>query len=196
MSRKAKIERKTAETDIRLELNLDGRGEAEISTGIGFFDHLLQAFVKHSSFDMHLEATGDLHVDAHHTVEDVGIVIGQALDIALSDRRGIERFGSAYCPLDEALVRAVVDISGRGFLAYRAELPQGQVGVFPTELMEEFLRAVAVNGRLTLHVDLLDGKNRHHCLEAMIKATARALRLAVFCHSEKGTIPSTKGVLS
>jgi imidazoleglycerol-phosphate dehydratase len=195
MARKSKITRTTAETRITVELDLDGGSVSRISTGIGFFDHLIDALRKHAGFDLVVEAKGDLHVDGHHTVEDVGIVLGQALAEALGDCRGINRFGHAYCPLDEALARSVVDISGRPFLNFICPLQLQQVGEFAGELFEEFLRALAMNARVTLHVELLYGRNQHHAMEAMIKATARALRAAVAVDDRQEGIPSTKGVL-
>ncbi len=195
MTRQAKITRKTKETDIAVSLNLDGKGEGSISTGIGFFDHLLESLQKHSGFSLQIQARGDLHVDGHHTVEDVGIALGQALDQALGDRTGIARFGHAYCPLDESLARAVVDISGRGFISYECPLPLGAIGAFQGELFEEFLRAFAMNAKITLHVTLLTGKNQHHALEAMTKALARALRMAAALDSGQAGVPSTKGTL-
>ncbi len=195
MKRQATINRKTRETDISLSLTLEGSGEASISTGIGFFDHLLEALAKHARFDLTVQAKGDLHVDGHHTVEDVGICLGQALDEALETRTGIERYGHAYCPLDEALARSVVDISGRGFLAYRYDLIVGWVGGFDDQLFEEYLRALALNAQITLHVELVYGANRHHALEAMTKSMARALRTAVRIDPNALDIPSTKGVL-
>jgi len=195
MDRHSKITRKTNETNITITLNLNGTGQGSISTGIGFFDHLLEAFKKHSSIDLALDAKGDLHIDGHHTVEDIGIVLGQAFDQALGDRAQIARFGHAFCPLDEALVRAVVDISGRPFFNFECDMSFTKVGEFDGELFEEFLRAFAMNAKVTLHLTLLSGKNQHHVLEAMTKAFARALRMA-FSYDEKQTgIPSTKGVL-
>jgi imidazoleglycerol-phosphate dehydratase len=195
MARKSKITRTTAETRITIEIDLDGGNVSRISTGIGFFDHLLDALRKHAGFDLVVEAQGDLHIDGHHTVEDVGIVLGQALAQALGDGSRISRFGYAYCPLDEALGRGVVDISGRPFLNFICPLPLQQVGEFAGELFEEFLRAFAMNARLTLHVELLNGRNQHHAMEAMIKAIARALRAAVALDERQSGIPSTKGVL-
>jgi len=195
MNRKALVNRKTIETEISVSLNLDGSGQGECSSGIGFFDHLLDALRKHGRFDLDIKVKGDLHIDGHHTVEDTGIVLGQAFAQALGDCAGITRFGHAYCPLDEALARAVVDISGRGFLFYENDLDAGLVGQFESELFPEFLRALAMNARITLHVSLLYGQNRHHALEAMIKAVARALRMAVSPDGAQAGIPSTKGVL-
>jgi len=195
MSRQAKVTRKTKETDIIVSLNLDESAEGSISSGIGFFDHLLESLQKHSGFSLQINAKGDLHVDGHHTIEDLGIVLGQAFDQALGDRNGIVRFGHAYCPLDESLARAVVDISGRGFLSYECPLPLRMVGEFQGELFEEFLRAFAMNAKVTLHVTLLAGKNAHHALEAMTKALARALRMAAAIDSGQAGVPSTKGTL-
>ena len=195
MSRKSRLQRKTKETDISVNLNIDGKGKGDISTGVGFFDHLLDALRKHGQFDMDIKATGDLHIDAHHTVEDAGIILGQAFAEALGDCPGITRFGYAYCPLDEALARAVVDVSGRGFLHFENPVKTEKVGQFDGELFQEFLRGFAVNAKVTLHVTLLYGQNQHHSLEAMIKAVAKALRMAVSIDNEQPGIPSTKGVL-
>lgn len=195
MKRSAEITRKTRETDITVDLNVDGSGKGIVQSGIGFFDHLLDALKKHAYFDLDLRAKGDLHIDGHHTVEDIGIVVGQAFDKALNDRKGIERFGCAFCPLDEALARSVVDVSGRGFLVFECDLQFGTIGVFEGALFEEFLRAFATNARLTLHVCLLAGKNQHHALEAMMKSMAVALRKAVAFNIRQKGIASTKGVL-
>ncbi|MDZ7723358.1 MAG: imidazoleglycerol-phosphate dehydratase HisB [candidate division KSB1 bacterium] len=193
MKRKAHMERNTKETRIQLSLNLDGCGDGSVSTGIGFFDHLLDALQKHAGFDLNLKAAGDLHIDGHHTVEDAGIVFGQVFSEAVGDAGGIHRFGWAYCPLDEALARAVVDISGRAFFRYSSELELRRVGGFDGELFTEFLRAFADNARINLHVTLIDGSNHHHAMEAMIKATARALRMALTRDDRETGIPSTKG---
>ena len=195
MERTANITRKTKETDIKIDLKIDGSGQGTITSGIGFFDHLLDAFCKHGMFDLNLQAKGDLHIDGHHTVEDCGIVLGTALKQALGDCKGIVRFGHAFCPLDEALSRAVVDISGRGFLYYECNIPMKMVGDFDGELFVEFLRAFAVNAGITLHVSMLYGQNLHHIFESMIKAVARALRQAVANDLLNNDIPSTKGVL-
>jgi len=185
--------RKTNETDIRVSLNLDGTGDHRISTGIPFFDHMLAQLARHGHFDLDIEAKGDLEIDGHHTVEDVGWVLGQALREALGDRRGIVRFGHAYVPLDEALTRVVIDLSGRPYLVYKAEFKSARVGDLQTELIEEFLKAFVQEGRFNLHVESLYGKNQHHIAETLFKATARALHTATrVAHSE---IPSTKGVL-
>jgi len=195
MSRKSQIKRKTNETDISVNLYIDGNGHGEISSGVGFFDHLLDALRKHGQFDMDIKATGDLHIDAHHTVEDTGIILGQAFAEALGDCSGITRFGYAYCPLDEALARAVVDVSGRGFFHFENPVKIEKVGQFDGELFQEFLRAFAINAKITLHVTLLYGQNQHHALEAMIKAVARALKMATSIDKHQSGIPSTKGVL-
>lgn len=195
MPRHGKIVRNTLETKVSVSLSMDVVGESRIQTGIGFFDHLLSAWSKHSGVVLSVDASGDLHVDQHHTVEDVGIALGQALDQALGDRNGIVRFGHAYCPLDEALVRAVVDISGRGFFEFHSCCPLAQVGQFQGELLPEFLRAVAVNAKLTLHMDILRGRDQHHIQEAAMKSFARAFRMASAIDTLGGSIPSTKGVL-
>jgi imidazoleglycerol-phosphate dehydratase len=195
MARISNITRKTRETDITVKLNLDGKGQAVINTGIGFFDHLLASLTKHAAFDLELNAQGDLHVDGHHTVEDVGIVLGQAIAAAAGDGRGIQRFGFAYCPLDESLGRAVVDYSGRPFLHFSTCVTLQQVGTFAGELFEEFLRALTMNAKFTLHVELLHGRNQHHAMEAMIKAVARSLKACFAIDEREGDIPSTKGVL-
>jgi imidazoleglycerol-phosphate dehydratase len=196
MSRAADVQRKTKETDIRVRLALDGPGRASVKTGIGFFDHMLEALARHALLDLEVSAAGDLHVDAHHTVEDVGIVLGQALAQALGERRGIRRYGEATVPLDDALARAVVDVSGRPFLAYHAEPPAWQmVGDFDVALAPEFFRAVATHGGLTLHLDLLRGQNAHHVVEAVFKAFARALLEATTVDPRVSDVPSTKGSL-
>jgi imidazoleglycerol-phosphate dehydratase len=195
MKRQAEITRKTKETHITLTVDLDGSGRGELKTGIGFFDHLLDALCKHAGFDLSIDASGDLYVDGHHTVEDVGIVLGQAFDRALGERKGITRFGFAYCPLDEALARSVVDISGRPFFNMENPMKLRNIGEFQGELFPEFLRAFAMNAKITLHIALLCGQNQHHALEAMIKSLARALRMAVAPDNTFSDIPSTKGVL-
>ncbi len=196
MSREATVERITAETELRLRFDLDGTGEASIETGIGYFDHMLNAFARHGSFNLVVHAEGDLHVDGHHTVEDTGIALGQAIAGALGDRRGIRRYGEATVPLDEALVRVVVDCSGRPFLAWHADPPAWQMlGEFDVALAPEFFRAVAVHAGLTLHVDLIRGQNAHHIVEATFKAFARALDAATALDPRVTDIPSTKGVL-
>src|SRR5215468_3614255 len=185
--------RKTNETDIRVDLNLDGAGDYRIETGIPFFDHMLAQLARHGAFDLNIAAKGDLEIDGHHTVEDVGWVLGQALREALGDRRGIVRFGHAYVPLDEALTRVVIDLSGRPYLVYKTEFKATRIGDLQTELIEEFLKAFVQEGRLNLHVENLYGRNQHHIAETIFKATARALYAAT--RVEHAEIPSTKGVL-
>ena len=194
-ARQAKVERRTRETQIEADLVLDGTGIVDVKTGLGFLDHMLAALATHAGFDLRLAAAGDLQIDAHHTVEDVGIVIGDALREALGDRRGITRFGHAYVPLDEALARAVVDLSGRGYLRYRARFRAERVGEVPTELFEDFFQALSDHGRFNLHLDAIRGRNAHHVAEAMFKAVARALRHAVALDPRIAGVPSTKGVL-
>jgi imidazoleglycerol-phosphate dehydratase len=195
MARTAQLHRKTAETDIRLALNLDGTGQADLATGVGFLDHMLTLLARHSLCDLSVRAEGDLHVDAHHTVEDVGICLGLALAEALGDKAGIRRYGSATLPMDEALVTAAVDLSGRPFCVWQVELPPELLGTFNAPLAEEFWRAVSSSGRLTLHVLCHHGRNSHHIIEAVYKATARALRQAVEADPRMPGVPSTKGVL-
>lgn len=196
MSRTGEAQRKTKETDVRVRLALDGAGRAQVKTGVGFFDHMLEALARHALCDLEIEAKGDLQVDAHHTVEDVGIVLGQALSQALGDRRGIRRFGEATVPLDDALARVVVDVSGRPFLAYHADPPTWQkVGDYDVALTPEFFRALAIHGGLTIHVDLLRGQNAHHVVEAVFKAAARALGEATSLDPRITDVPSTKGAL-
>jgi imidazoleglycerol-phosphate dehydratase len=196
MARVGDIERKTGETDLKVRIALDGRGEARARTGIGFFDHMLEAFARHGLFDLVIEARGDLHVDGHHTVEDTGIALGLAIARALGDRSGIRRFGDALVPLDEALVRAVVDVSGRPFLAYHIEIPKWQMlGDYDVFLTPEFFRAVVLNAGLTVHLDLIRGDNPHHIVEAAFKAFARALDSATMLDPRVPGVPSTKGVL-
>jgi imidazoleglycerol-phosphate dehydratase len=194
-ARRATLHRKTRETDIQLFLDLDGHGAAEISTGVGFLDHMLTSLATHARFDLTIVCKGDLDIDPHHSVEDVAIVLGDALNHALSERRGITRFGHAYVPLDEALARCVVDLSGRAFLSYEVELPVAEVGTLPTELLEDFFRAFADHGRFTLHADLVRGRNGHHIAEALFKSLARALGTAVALDPRSSGVPSTKGVL-
>jgi imidazoleglycerol-phosphate dehydratase len=198
MARHAERSRKTKETEITVRLDLDGKGETAIDTGIGFFDHMLDALGRHSGFDLQVRCEGDLHIDAHHTVEDVGIVLGGALLESLGDKRGIARFADATVPLDEAVVRAVVDISGRPFIHYEVAVPGGQarVGEFDSALAAEFWRAFATESRVTLHLDLIRGANGHHIIEATFKAAARALRAATRLDTARpDEVPSTKGVL-
>ncbi|MDX9976073.1 MAG: imidazoleglycerol-phosphate dehydratase HisB [FCB group bacterium] len=193
--RRAELNRDTAETKIRLVLELDGEGRAEVNTGIGFFDHMLTHLAKHSLMNLTVAAEGDLHIDAHHTVEDVGICLGKAFAQALGEPKGLVRYGRSLVPMDEALAEAAVDISGRPFLSFRAELPGKVVGRFDAELAEEFLRAFAVNARITLHVNLRYGGNLHHCIEGIFKAVARALGEAVRIDPRVKGVPSTKGML-
>ena len=191
--RKTTKSRKTKETNISVNLNLDGTGEHKITTGIPFFDHMLAQIARHGHFDLEIEAKGDLEIDGHHTVEDVGLVLGQALRETLGDRRGIVRFGHAYVPLDEALTRVVIDLSGRPYLVYKAEFKAARIGDLQTELIEEFLKAFVQEGRFNLHIENLYGRNQHHIAETIFKATARALHDAT--RVEHSQIPSTKGVL-
>ncbi len=193
--REVRVERETAETRVRVALNLDGQGRAAIATGVGFFDHMLTLLAYQALFDLAVEAEGDLHVDAHHTVEDVGIVLGQALARALGDRRGIRRYGQALTPMDEALALVALDCSGRGLLVWEGGFPTEKVGTFDTELVPEFFRALALHGGLTLHIRLLAGANSHHMAEAAFKGVGRALRQAVAPDPRRGEVPSTKGVL-
>jgi imidazoleglycerol-phosphate dehydratase len=195
MNRIASIHRETAETKIRVEVNLDGTGQAKLSTGVGFFDHMLTLLAKHSLIDLIVEAQGDLHVDAHHTVEDVGICLGKALAQALGNKAGICRYGSATIPMDEALVTAAVDLSGRAFCVWSAELPPEMLGTFNAPLAEEFWRALSSSGAFNLHVVCHHGKNSHHVVEAIFKAGARALRQATEPDPRGSGVPSTKGVL-
>ncbi len=195
MSRTATIERNTFETKIRLSIDLDGEGKSQLKTGIGFFDHMLTLFSKHSLIDLKLEVDGDLHIDAHHSVEDTGIALGKALVQAVGDKAGIRRYGHAVVPMDESLATAAIDLSGRPFLVYRAALPPILMGQFPTELAEEFFRGFSSAGLLNLHLEVPYGTNAHHMIEAMFKATGRALRQAVESDPRAKGIPSTKGVL-
>jgi imidazoleglycerol-phosphate dehydratase len=195
MTRACEIARATGETSIAVSLDLDGSGMTQVATGVPFFDHMVDALGRHSLFDLSVAAEGDLAVDAHHTVEDVGIVIGQAILQALGDKRGITRFGSAVVPMDEALVLAAVDISGRGQLHYSVELPIEMIGTFDTTLAKEFFIALAANAGITLHVRSFAGENSHHIIEAAFKAVARALRDAVAVDPRIVGVPSTKGSL-
>ena len=197
MSRSAQITRETGETRVELELDLDGSGAGGRATGVGFFDHMLDLLARHGRLDLEVAARGDLETGAHHTVEDVGIVLGQALDRALGDRAGITRYGHAVVPMDEARAACAVDISGRAFLRFDGgALPPGLTGGFDHELLEEFFRAVAGGARLTLHVTVETGTNAHHMIEACFKALARALRIAVSIDPEETGVPSTKGTLT
>ena len=196
MERYAHIERVTKETDIKLSIDLDGSGKVQVETGVPFFNHMLEAFGRHGLFDLVVDAKGDLEVDAHHTVEDVGLVLGQAIAQALGDKRGITRFGSIVLPMDEALIIAAVDISGRGQLHYDVSLPIEFIGTFDTTLAKEFFIALASNAGITLHIRSLAGENSHHIIEAASKACARALAQAVSIDPRtKGELPSTKGTL-
>lgn len=196
MPRSASLTRTTSETDVSLALDLDGTGVAEIATGVGFFDHMLTAFARHGMFDLTVRAEGDLHIDCHHTVEDVGIVLGQAFARAIGDKRGIRRFGHAVVPMDEALAEAATDISGRGFLAWSVAFEREKIGEIDTELFEEFFRALATNAQVTLHVRQQAGRNAHHVAEACFKGVARALRMACEHDPRAGdAVPSTKGSL-
>ncbi len=196
MARTATVTRTTSETDITLTLDLDGSGISDIDTGIGFLDHMLTALARHGLFDLTLRAKGDLHIDFHHTTEDVGIVLGQAFHKALGDKRGIRRFGNALIPMDGTLAEAAVDISGRPFLAWNVTFERPKIGEMDTELFEEFFRALAFNALVTLHITRRAGHNAHHVAEACFKATARALRMATEMDPRAGNaIPSTKGAL-
>ncbi|MBU6474029.1 MAG: imidazoleglycerol-phosphate dehydratase HisB [Pseudomonadota bacterium] len=194
--RTATVERKTRETEITVSLDLDGSGEADVDTGIGFLDHMLESFARHSLIDLKLRALGDLHVDFHHTTEDTGIVIGQALKKALGDFSGISRFGSALIPMDETLTRAAIDVSGRPYLVWKVAVPAPKLGEMDTELFKEWFQALAQNAGLCLHVENLYGTNSHHIVESCFKAVARALRAAVTPDERlEGGVASTKGVL-
>lgn len=196
MTRQATVLRTTKETDISVEIDLDGTGSSDVDTGVPFFDHMLDAFARHGLFDLKVRARGDIEVDAHHTVEDVGIVLGSAVARALGDKRGINRFGQRYVPMDEALVLAVIDISGRGQLHFEADLPFGCVGAFDTQLAREFFIAFAANAGIALHLRQVAGDNVHHLIEAMFKACGRALCEAVSLNARiAGELPSTKGSL-
>ena len=194
--RQAEIIRKTGETDIRIELELDGKGTCRINTGVGFLDHMLELFARHGRFNLQVVCKGDTRVDDHHSVEDIGIALGQAFDQALGERKGIVRYGQMILPMDESLILSAVDLSGRGLLAYDLRIPTEKVGTFDTELTEEFFRALAHNARCTLHIRQLAGGNSHHIIEGAFKSVARSLRAAVKVDPEcADEIPSTKGVL-
>ena len=193
--RQARVERATSETRIELTLALDGEGKSEVSTGVGFFDHMLTAFARHGLFDLQLTCEGDLEVDAHHTVEDVGICLGQAIAEAVGGKEGIQRFGHSYVPMDDALARVVVDVCGRSYLVVSPALQSGRVGELPVALVPEFFRAVADHGRLNLHIDLLRSANDHHGIEAIFKAFGRALDQATLQAERVFGVPSTKGSL-
>ena len=194
--RAASVSRRTAETDVAVSLTLDGSGTATVSTGVGFLDHMLELFARHSLFDLDVKVTGDLQVDQHHTTEDTGIALGQAFAKALGDKKGIVRYADVHLPMDETLTRAALDISGRPFLVFNAAFPSEKIGLFDTELVREFFQAFAMNGGLTLHVETLYGANSHHIAESCFKGVARALRVAVTVDPrEGGRVPSTKGAL-
>jgi imidazoleglycerol-phosphate dehydratase len=194
--RSATIKRKTKETDIEVAVNLDGSGVSEIATGIGFFDHMLDLLARHSRIDIKVKAAGDLHIDDHHTTEDVGIALGQAVKQALGDMAGITRYASIHMPMDETLTRVVIDISGRPMLVFKAAFPRDKIGTFDTELVREWFNAFAINAGITLHVETLYGDNSHHIAESCFKGLARALRTAVGIDSRAaGEVPSTKGRL-
>ena len=195
MDRRAERQRTTGETDVRVSIDLDGSGTCDAATGVGFFDHMLDLLARHMLVDLTVSATGDLDTGAHHTVEDVGITLGQAIDAALGDRAGIVRYGDAVVPMDECLVQVAVDISGRPYLACDLDLPFGSVGGFETDLVDEFLRGLANHAKLTLHVRVLAGANPHHVIECTFKALARALRTAVSDDPRREGVPSTKGAL-
>ena len=194
--RTGSISRKTNETSIDVEVNLDGTGVYQVSTGIGFLDHMLEQLSRHSLIDLKVKAVGDLHIDQHHTTEDTGIAIGEAVLQALGDKRGITRYGTAYAPMDETLTRVAVDVSGRPFLVFKTVFPREKIGDFDTELVREWFQAFAINAGITLHVETLYGENAHHIAESCFKGLARALRQAVSIDPrEQGRIPSTKGAL-
>jgi imidazoleglycerol-phosphate dehydratase len=194
--RKAQITRTTAETDISVEIDLDGTGVYDNRTGVGFFDHMLDQLARHALIDMKVAAKGDLHIDDHHTVEDTGIALGQALARAMGDKRGIRRYGSCLLPMDDALVRAALDLSGRPYLMWNVAMPTQKIGTFDTELVREFFQALSTHGGITLHVDVIHGINSHHIAEAAFKAVARALRDALEVDPRKAdAVPSTKGTL-
>ena len=193
--RQAELQRKTNETEIFVRVAIDGAGAADVSTGVGFFDHMLTHLARHGLFDITVKATGDLHIDAHHTVEDIGICLGKAFLEAVGVPNGIRRYGQALVPMDEALAEVAVDFSGRPFLVFNADLPKGALNGFDVELAQEFMQAFAVNARLTLHVNLRYGSNTHHCIEGIFKALAQALRRALEIDGRATGVPSTKGML-
>jgi len=195
IDRTASIKRNTKETDICLSLNLDGHGTADLNTGIPFLDHMLEQIARHGLVDLSINAKGDLEIDAHHTVEDIGICFGEALRDAIGDKAGVVRYGHAYVPLDEALSRVVLDLSGRPGLEYHIDFPKGTVGGFDIELFKEFFQAISNHGRITLHIDAIRGDNNHHIIETVFKAFGRALRMAVEPDPRQSGIPSTKGAL-
>ncbi|RKD32925.1 imidazoleglycerol-phosphate dehydratase HisB [Thermohalobacter berrensis] len=193
--RKSEKTRRTLETDIKLILNIDGRGKSNIKTGIGFFDHMLTLFSKHGLFDLEVDCQGDLHVDGHHTVEDIGIVLGKAFKDALGDKKGIRRYSHVYTPMDESLTCIVVDISGRPYLAFDVDFTREKVGEFDTELVEEFLRGFVNSSKITLHVKLVEGKNTHHIIESIFKGLGRALDKATVIDERINGVMTTKGVI-
>ena len=196
MARTADIDRKTAETDIQLSINLDGSGQSDIQTGVGFFDHMLELFAKHAVIDLKVRANGDLHVDQHHTVEDTGICLGQAVKEALGDKVGIRRYGHFTLPMEETLVNVAIDLSGRYYMVFNAEFPSSKIGDFDSELVEDFWQAFAANVLGNYHVNIHYGRNSHHISEAIFKCTARAFRMAIEADPRmEGVIPSTKGTL-
>jgi imidazoleglycerol-phosphate dehydratase len=195
MTRIATIDRQTAETQIRLELNLDGSGQSDIKTGVGFFDHMLELFTKHGQFDLKVEANGDLHVDQHHTVEDVGICLGQAFKQALGDKAGIRRYGFFTLPMEETLASVTVDLSGRYYMVFNAEFPSQKIGEFDSELVEDFWQSMSANALCNLHVNIHYGRNSHHISEGIFKCAARAFRAATESDPRMKGIPSTKGSL-
>ena len=195
MTRIATIVRKTGETQIELTLNLDGDGKSEISTGVGFFDHMLDLLTRHGRLDLRVEAQGDLHVDQHHTVEDVGICLGQAIREAVGDKQGIRRYGHFSLPMEETLANVAIDLSGRYYMVFNAEFPSSKIGDFDSELVEDFWQALAANALCNLHVNVPYGRNSHHISEAIFKSAARALRMAVENDPRQSGVPSTKGVL-
>ena len=194
--RQAQINRTTGETDIQINLNLDGKGISSIDTGVGFLDHMLTLFAKHGRFDLQVQCKGDTNVDDHHSVEDIGIALGNAFSMALGDKKGINRYGSMLLPMDESLILSAVDLSGRGLLVYELQIPTEKVGAFDTELTEEFFRALAHNGGMTLHLKQISEKNSHHIIEGAFKSIARSLKSAVAIDpAMENEVPSTKGVL-
>lgn len=195
MKRVANIKRKTKETDINLELNIDGSGKAQIETGIGFFNHMLDSFCKHGFFDLDLHVKGDLYVDSHHTIEDTGIVLGQAIKEALGDKEGIKRFGSFILPMDEALVLCVIDLSGRPYLSYELNIPSDKIGYMDTDMVKEFFYALSYSAGMNLHIKMLNGTNSHHIVEATFKAFAKALDEAASSDNRIDGVLSTKGTI-
>lgn len=195
MSRKASLKRKTTEVDVNVEINIDGTGKYDINTGIPFFDHMLEQFSKHGYFDLSVQATGDIKIDFHHTVEDVGLALGEAISKALSDKKGIRRFGEAYVPFDETLILSVVDLSGRPFCTFKIDYPKSKVGDFDIELAEEFFKSFTNSLKCNLYIEKISGGNLHHIIEAAFKSVARALDKATGIDPRSDNIPSTKGTL-